>query len=703
MEHATHHPDSQRDSALRLAGYSFLILFFELALIRYVPAHVRVFGFYLNFVLIATFLGMGVGLLRVNSKTRLEWLAIPATIVLFGAVKIFSNVIVTVPRDPNDYLWGIFAVAPSVTTIGTLSAVTILFTLCAIFFIPLGLLMGREFRRFTPLQAYSLDIAGSLLGIFAFAAMSVLRTPPAVWFAVGSIIWVALAARRRWFAGGVAVAGTAATAMAFWTAGPLPEYWSPYYRINPEPYQNLLRINVNGTLHQVMVDLDTTRATPFSARARYDYLRPHHLLNRIDTALVVGAGNGNDVALLLEQGAAYVDAVEIDPVIQAIGGAAHAQAPYADPRVHVHIDDARAFLRNTDQQYDLIVFGTLDSHTLLSGMSSLRLDNYVYTRESFEMARQRLTPEGTLVTYHMSGYPYIAAKIAGMLEAAFEEPPAIHFNQDHRLFNYTFMAGHAAARGKEAWGPPPAALLEPVDLPTDNWPYLYLRQRMVPGHYTKALAMVLIVGAVLITGASFIGRSDRPRGFDFPMFFMGVGFLLVETKSVTEISLLFGSTWTVNLLVFSSILTVILLANVWVFRQGPRSPTPWFALLFVSLLIAYLVPVRLLLPLGVAGQWLVGGLVVALPVLFAAIIFATMFATRANATQALAANLLGAIGGGVLEYSGMLIGIKGLYAVAAVAYLAAWLTSRRRVAASDRLPSSDPLSTASEPIPAAST
>src|SRR6266571_3136198 len=52
-------PDSTRAATLRLAGYSFLILFFELALIRYVPGHVRVFGFYLNFVLMATFLGMG--------------------------------------------------------------------------------------------------------------------------------------------------------------------------------------------------------------------------------------------------------------------------------------------------------------------------------------------------------------------------------------------------------------------------------------------------------------------------------------------------------------------------------------------------------------------------------------------------------------------------------------------------------------------
>ena len=67
-----------RAAALRLGGYSFLILFLELDLIRYVPGYVRVFGFYLNLVLIATFLGMGVGLLRSESAQQVRWLALPA-------------------------------------------------------------------------------------------------------------------------------------------------------------------------------------------------------------------------------------------------------------------------------------------------------------------------------------------------------------------------------------------------------------------------------------------------------------------------------------------------------------------------------------------------------------------------------------------------------------------------------------------------
>src|SRR6185503_13591366 len=70
---------SDRSVGLRIAAYSALILFFELAFIRYTAGYVRVFSFYLNFVLIATFLGMGVGLLSARHVERLRWLAVPAT------------------------------------------------------------------------------------------------------------------------------------------------------------------------------------------------------------------------------------------------------------------------------------------------------------------------------------------------------------------------------------------------------------------------------------------------------------------------------------------------------------------------------------------------------------------------------------------------------------------------------------------------
>ncbi len=67
---------------------------------------------------------------------------------------------------------------------------------------------------------------------------------------------------------------------------------------------------------------------------------------------------------------------------------------YSNPRVHLIVDDARSFLHDTDQKFALVVLGFLDSHTLLSSFSSVRLDNYVYTLEAFKQMKNVLVPGG---------------------------------------------------------------------------------------------------------------------------------------------------------------------------------------------------------------------------------------------------------------------------------------------------------------------
>ncbi len=677
-------PPSSGPRGFRLAAWAFLILFLELALIRYVPGYVRVFGFYLNFVLIATFLGMGVGLLRAQQAERVRWLAPVALLVLFAMVKLFANVVVQAPVSRDEYVWGIFTeINPRVRRIGIAPAAVLLFTLCAAVFVPLGALLGREFRKFRPLVAYSLDVAGSLAGILAFAAASALDLPPVAWlgFALGA--WALLSLDDRRFGAVMAAAAAGCVALVLWTAGPQPEYWSPYYRVNVYRVPGRFSVHVNGSFHQYMMNLDTAhaRTDELAALVREDYARPYGMAQRLDTVLVLGSGTGNDVAMLLEAGAAYIDAVEIDPVILSIGRVAHFQGPYADPRVHVHTGDARAFLRRSRRHYSVIVLGTLDSQTLLSGMSSLRLDNYVYTVEAFRAARDRLATGGVLITYHMSHEPYIAAKLNGMIAEAFGRPPLVWHESNFRLFNYTFVAGASLspeneARARAASPPPAAAADTSVGLPSDDWPYLYLRRPTVPSHYRWALAGVLAVAAGMI-GLGVGRRRFRPDG---AMFAMGAGFLLVETKSVAEMSLLFGSTWTVNVLVFSAILVVILAANLLTLRRPLGSPARGFVPLLATLAVAWAVPVRELLWLGPVGQWLVGGLLVGLPIFFAARIFASLFAGQEASTDALASNLLGAVVGGVVEYLSMLFGIKALYLVAAVCYLGAWLLASRRPA-----------------------
>jgi len=673
---------ANRWTGARVAGYSLLILFFELAFIRFISGYVRVFGFYSNFVLIATFLGMGVGLLQARASRMLKWIAVPAGFMLVGAVAFFSMVRITAPRDPNEFLWGVWWTGTPTKEIPIMPVVVMLFGLCALFFVPLGSLLGTEFRKLPPLKAYSFDILGSLLGIASFALLSIWRQPPVVWFALGLGVWAVLSIRDWRFALSLGVAGSAVLSIASWVGGSvtrgegrMTEYWSPYYRVTLQPNTAGYRIDVNGSMHQVMLPLTPADGAqnPLIAQVRNEYLGAYQFVRHLDTVLVVGSGSGNDVSLLLGQGAKYIDAVEIDPVIADIGIAGSPQRAYADPRVHLHIDDARAFLRKTTRAYDLIIFGTLDSQTLLSGMSSVRLDNYVYTVESFASARTALKADGTLLAYHMSAKQYIAANIYQMLRQSFGAEPGVIFRPGY-LFNYIFIAGDGAK------AVPP---MEPVRLgelranrrlPHDNWPYLYLSGRTIPVHYIEALLSVLLIAGVFMAVA---GGSAVRRGTDAAMFLMGAGFLLVETKSVTEMSLLFGSTWTVNVLVFASILMMVLAANLLVLRRPPQTTRRLFAGLLGSLALAYVVPVSALLRLGHVPQWIIGGLLVALPVFFASLIFSTLLHRRTDATRALAYNLLGAIVGGMVEYSSMAFGVKALYLLAGAIYAGALLLSRR--------------------------
>src|ERR1019366_5698301 len=71
--------------------------------------------------------------------------------------------------------------------------------------------------------------------------------------------------------------------------------------------------------------------------------------------------------------------------------------PYARPGVHLVIDDARAFFeKNREQKYDVVCYGLLDSHAMASAMSTLRLDNYVYTEEGIRAAWQHVADGGHL-------------------------------------------------------------------------------------------------------------------------------------------------------------------------------------------------------------------------------------------------------------------------------------------------------------------
>jgi hypothetical protein len=658
---------SDRARLARIAGSAALILFLELALIRFLAAYVHVFGFYVNFVVIAAFLGMGTGMLRrADVRTLVAW-AGPALVVLLGFVALLTVAPVSAPANPNEYLWGTSPDAAVGFHIPLSVAVVGLFALSAFAFVPLGAMLGSAMAELPALRAYGADLSGSLLGVAAFAAMSKASTTPTTWFAIAFVLLVTLAWAKRPAVFLLIACCVVALGLVRWTRGTSQEYWSPYYRItvHAADLPGAYGLRVNGVLHQVMINFDRAGESPVLGRIREGYERPYALLKSIDTALVVGAGTGNDVATLLRLGAKHVDAVEIDPMIARIGQRAHPNHPYADPRVHLIVTDARAFLRAPARKYDVITFGTLDSHALLAGVNSVRLDNYVYTRESFMAARAALKPDGSVVMYHLSGRPFIAARLYQNLGSVFGALPRV-FSDHRELFNYTFIAGGGSV-GAEPIGRD-SPLLTEVEPATDSWPFPYLLSRQVPVHYLAALAAVVLLGVLFVGVAA--GR-DALRTPHWPLFLSGAGFLLMETKGITSLSLLFGSTWVVNTAVIASILVVALAGTILVGRNRAPSLVASLAIMTALLLLSLVYPPSVLAGLAPGARWLAAATYVGLPVLFASVIFSRLYVAQANATSALAYNILGAVAGGVLEYASMLLGLPGLNWLVVIAYATA--------------------------------
>src|SRR5215467_8490843 len=114
-----------------------------------------------------------------------------------------------------------------------------------------------------------------------------------------------------------------------------------------------------------------------------------------------------------------------------VGQQRHPEKPYADPRVHPINNDARTFLRGGTDKYDLIVYGLLDSHTLLSHGSSVRLDSFVYTVEGLREARARLKPDGMISLSFAVLSDALGRKIYLMLKEAFDGRPPVCVQADY--------------------------------------------------------------------------------------------------------------------------------------------------------------------------------------------------------------------------------------------------------------------------------
>jgi hypothetical protein len=690
----------------RLFLISAMALYTEVVLIRWMSAEIRMFAYLKNFTLFACFLGLGLGIMR-RWHGRAEKLLAPlmAAIVLMLAFAPQLHLTRLFFPDVGVYQWGGNLhsphLLPAARALPVLGAVlrhvpdtlvpwmlgvfalvvgTALFCLVLAIFYRIGTLVGECLEGAgPPLQAYTLNLAGSLAGTLAFTALVFFSLPPWAWILpvfAGLVYFSSQRIRAALILGGV-LAVIAATEIRS------PVQWSPYYRITCVPTaERGYRLDVDHDFYQDLLNLGpSANASGVQAPRRY-YDFPYAVLPPCGRVLIIGAGTGNDVAAALRAQCSSVDAVEIDPAIAHLGRELHPEHPYDSNKVRLHIDDGRAYFHQayaSGQRFDVIVFGLVDSQTALSVMSSLRLEFFLYSRESFEEAVSLLDPQHGLfvVGFSVGWKDWVAQRIYHTLELANHGAP-LAVKASEYLDTVTFVAGPGLSQAAAGLTQMPEVRSIGPDLARvaarpvrDDWPFLYQNPRSFPFVYLGSLVLVLIAGAYLVRVA--VSRAGGASGsrLDWTMFFMGSAFLLVETKNLSQLSLLFGATWVTNAVVFSSIFAMAIAANLIVQRWPvPRLPM-LFALLWAALLLSYFVPFSDLTRLSPLVRGLIGGGVTALPVLFSSLIFAKMFQQTRDAANALGSNILGGLFGGALEAFSIFFGIKAMALLAIAVYGAA--------------------------------
>ncbi len=667
---------------LFLATFSILAL--ELALIRWMGQQVTLFAYLGNVILIGAFLGMGLGVAIGRRRPGLFHLTLPLLFLLSGVLAFSQKLHILRTRLPGNAIamWGLEGAK---NFFGSMAVIVALFAAVVSVFALAGTRVGEIFATSEALDAYGIDLAGSFTGVVAMAIVSATGTPPPVWFAMGVIpvAWLS----RKWTSW-VAAAGV----ILFAFVSIRGATFSPYYRIDLDRANDItgspIRLSVNRDFHQYIHDFSRKRlldpSLPPDLRARLRvaeiaYRLPFFLAPRHGDALVVGAGTGNDAAAGLRQGYRRIVSVDIDRRILDIGKAMHPERPYDDPRAVSVVNDARAWFERHDDQFDAVVFGLLDSHAIFSAMSSLRLDNYVYTVEAIRSAWNHVRTPGLMsISFSIGEREWLSDRLYTIVKDATGLEPVIiaHPIQNGRFFIVTKgIDAHALAAhyGLATLPPPDAKDVRPA---TDDWPFLYLKPGEVPIGYLAMLGAILVI-AIAGTRLAFGAAMFRRHSFDPLLFVMGAAFLLIETRSVTDLSLLFGSTWIVNAAVFAGVLAVVFVANAYVRRRGVPDMTIVFALLFAALLLNYFVRPDRLLALPVVERSILGPLLAALPVGFAGLIFSSVFARSPEPSASLGSNLLGAVVGGCLEFLSTWTGLRALTLVALAFYLVAMLLYRR--------------------------
>ena len=689
-----------KNNGIKLFLLSLLLLLLELANIRWLSGYVPMVAYFANTVLISTFFGFGLGCLHAprGEKMPASYRFVPLILlVLFLTALVMGMAPISLSDDSGEFMWantpgatvdlfgalndsfntvvgllqrGVFSISANRRFLPVSAVVIFFFFLNAVTFYPIGLELGRLFSLLPPIRAYTVNVAGSVVGVLLMMLYSHFSLPPYVWYGTAFLIWLITGgggSHRLWSV-------TAVLPLALVMMVDSNVLWSPYSKIRIDDIsrtsgeRRTFSIAVGEHFHQSALDFSKSPNLDTQPPIVSNYDLPFLLPDcRSDQVLVIGAGTGNDIAGAVRAGAKRVTAVEIDPVIYSLGRDHHPENPYGRGQVEVVIQDGRQFLESGSNLFDLIIYGLVDSHGLFSTYSSVRLESFLYTREGIAAGARRLRPGGYLVLSFAAIHPWMKDRIVAIVKDVFGDA-ALYVNKNS--FIVVASTDLSKLSNGDLWGFTRVATTAPALIPTDDWPFLYLEHRSIPRH------SLIFAGVILFVCWLIYRASNKGRKMPWPFFLFGAAFLMLETVAVTRLAILFGTTWAVNGFVFATILIAILAANSLVARGLIAGKTLPAVGLFFSLILLFIIPGSFFLHHSLLAGKIAACILWGLPIFCAALLFANMMNRATDAPVALGANLMGAVTGGFIEYISMVSGFSALILVAIAIYATALFMDR---------------------------
>ena len=679
---------------LLIALAAGLGLFLELAIIRIHSSYFQLFAYFKNLSLLSCFLGLGIG----YSFSKVRLYSLNWTFPLIALQVSFMYILKDTPitlffQNPVSEIWnmGQSIAVGSLHVILIYFFISVIFLFNAIAFIPLGHLVARLMLNTDPLKAYSYDLIGAIAGIGLFTILSFLWTGPTIWLVISFSVLIFFQYNLK-----LNIKFSAFTfvililSLNIFNDSSKLDLHSPYQNVSVKfnnDQSKPITVQSNNIWLQTPLDLSNKFNQEKNLLWHKFYIIPFTSTKyKFKDILIVGSGTGNDVATALRYSQAKIDAVEIDPLVANLGEKFHPENPYSNSRVNLTVNDARNFIKEVDKKYDLIVYSVLDSHANLSSKGGVRLDSYVYTAESFFEAKKKLNDNGIMFLSFAVSTEQMGNKIYKMLDMNFDmEPIILTRNQNSSDGNfsegiYSFIASEKKLKLDlsktnfiETNIFKDETTYKDVDISTDDWPFFYMSYRIYPVSYVVLISIIFLISWFFLKKLTKMSLSK----FSYPSFFLGVGFMLMETKGITELAKIYGSTWFVVSIVITAILSMAYLANLFIIKGIKITINQIYFFLIISLLVSYFITFINFYNYPIIILKILIPIVLTFPVFFSGLAFSRELVRYGSTANALSCNILGAIVGGLLEYNSMYFGFKFLYLLAIFFYFMAYLSSSK--------------------------